>query len=594
MNETLQLTHTRVGDIPLLLSLAIKLGIPDIYDQEIGDHGSHAGLSGGWMIAIWIVFILTECDHTKYKVEEWIERHAALLSRLSGQQIRAVEFNDNRLSSLLSRLSKLERWERFEAAVWEQSVSVYEILEPSVGKLHSAHFDSTTASGYHQVHENGVMQRGHSKDHRPDLAQLKLMTGAMHPYGHLIATQVASGERADDGLYLPLIARVRRMLGRVGVLYVGDSKMAALATRAQIAHESDYYLMAAPMKGETAKSLPAWIDGALSGEHPLATLRKENGELIGCGYEFTRQCTAQIPIGPDGALETFSFSERVCVIRSEDLRALQSKSLEDRLQRAETEIKTLTPEPAQGRHQYRDQESFQTALSAVLEKHKVVGLLDVTWEIEERKQTRVVGRGRPGADRPKLEIVIRRCLVKSVKRNRKAIAALGRRLGWRVLFSNAPAEISLETCVRHYRANWRGERNYHRLKDEPIGIDPIFVRNDDQITGMTHLLTMAVRVESLIEIQVARGLQSEGKEIKGLYPGLPKKGTDHPTAVAMLKAIDRKEITLTRVELNGNTSLHLSPLTEWLPDVLRYLHLSPNLYADLQNNSAFDISISGK
>jgi hypothetical protein len=111
---------------------------------------------------------------------------------------------------------------------------------------------------------------------------------------------------------------------------------------------------------------------------------------------------------------------------------------------------------------------------------------------------------------------------------------------------------------------------------------------------MTHLLTMAVRVESLIEIQVARGLQSEGKEIRGLYPGLPNKGTDHPTAVAMLKAIDRKEITLTRVELNGNTSLHLSPLTEWLPDVLRYLHLSPNLYADLQNNSAFDISISGK
>jgi hypothetical protein len=35
-------------------------------------------------------------------------------------------------------------------------------------------------------------------------------------------------------------------------------------------------------------------------------------------------------------------------------------------------------------------------------------------------------------------------------------------------------------------------------------------------------------------------------------------------------------------------------LPEWLPDVLRYLHLSPTLYADLQKNSAFDISIFGK
>ena len=96
MNEALQLTHTRVGDIPLLLGLVIKLGIPEIYDREIGDHGAHVGLSGGWMLAIWIVFILTECDHTKYKVEEWVERHTALLSHLSGQQIRAVEFNDNR------------------------------------------------------------------------------------------------------------------------------------------------------------------------------------------------------------------------------------------------------------------------------------------------------------------------------------------------------------------------------------------------------------------------------------------------------------------------------------------------------------------
>ena len=89
-------------------------------------------------------------------------------------------------------------------------------------------------------------------------------------------------------------------------------------------------------------------------------------------------------------------------------------------------------------------------------------------------------------------------------------------------------------------------------------------------------------------------MHSEGKEITGLYPGLPNKGTDHPTAVALLKAIDRKEVTLTRVEFNGQKSVHLSPLPEWLPDVLRYLHLSPTLYTDLQNNSAFDISIFGK
>ena len=56
---------------------------------------------------------------------------------------------------------------------------------------------------------DGLMQLGHSKDHRPDLAQLKLVTVATHPHGHLAATQVINGNAADDGVYLPIIARVR-------------------------------------------------------------------------------------------------------------------------------------------------------------------------------------------------------------------------------------------------------------------------------------------------------------------------------------------------------------------------------------------------
>ncbi len=94
---------------------------------------------------------------------------------------------------------------------------------------------------------------------------------------------------------------------------------------------------------------------------------------------------------------------------------------------------------------------------------------------------------------------------------------------------------------------------------------------------LTHLLTLAARVACLLEIQVANGLKIEEKKITGLSPGLPKKATDHPTAVALLNAIDRQEVTLTRAELNGQTSSHLSPLPQWLPDVLHYLHLSPTL-----------------
>jgi transposase len=57
------------------------------------------------------------------------------------------------------------------------------------------------------------------------------MMGALDPLGMPLATNVLSGERADDGLYLPIIERIRNGLQRPGLLFVGDCKMSALDTR---------------------------------------------------------------------------------------------------------------------------------------------------------------------------------------------------------------------------------------------------------------------------------------------------------------------------------------------------------------------------
>ena len=594
MSKAPKLTHIRIDDIPLLLGVLMQMGVPQIYNQVIGDHGLHTGLSGGWMVAIWLAFILSQADHTKYKVEAWVARHQQLLERVTNQVIVPSEFNDNRLSSLLSRLSQPERWERFEAALWQHSVRVYELAQPSLGELESAHVDSTTACGHHTPHAGGLMQRGHSKDHRPELAQLKLMTVAVQPHGHLAVTQVVSGNTADDGLYLPIIARVRAVFGRVGVLYVGDAKMAALRTRAELARAGDFYLTVAPMTGETARDFPAWLEAALSGQQPTSTLSNEAGEVIGHGYEFVRVCTAELPTAQAGATEPFSFSERVQLVCSAALQARQVAALDQRLANAAAALRKLTPAPGRGRRQQRDEASLQAAIQETLAQHQVAGLLRVQWKVEEQRARRYVGRGRGSATREQREVITRRYRITGVKRNEAAIAAQVKRLGWRVQLSNVPTSISLNSSVAHYRENWRGERNYHRLKSEPIGIDVIYVRNDDQIAGLTYLLTLAARVESVIEYQVARGLKEESKQMKGLYAGLPQKATATPTAGALLSAISRAEITLTQLEWDDETTTHLTPLPELLLDVLRYLHLPESLYTGLKSNSAFDISIFGK
>src|SRR5205823_1950299 len=89
--------------------------------------------------------------------------------------------------------------------------------------------------------------------------------------GHWVACDVLSGQCADDPLYTPLIARVRQMLGRCGILYTGDSKMAALETRARVVAGGDDYLTILPRTGTARQEHEQWV-GAVVAEHQPVTL----------------------------------------------------------------------------------------------------------------------------------------------------------------------------------------------------------------------------------------------------------------------------------------------------------------------------------
>ncbi len=584
-SEQPEITTIRVDDIPLLLTMIIKLGLPELYEREVGDHGLFTGLSGGWLLSIWLTFILTRGDHTKYAVEEWVGRHQKVIEAVVGQPIEASEFSDNRLGSVLKRLSVAERWERLESALWENSVVAYALARQPEGGLFSAMVDSTTAYGYHEISAGGLMQRGHSKDHRADLPQVKVMTLSVHPEGYLAASQVLSGERADDRLYLPIIARGRAMFGRTGVLYVGDAKMAALATRGDIASHQDYYLTVLPHTGEVARDLPGWIRKVTDKQQKTEEITNAQGERIGHGYEI--EIERHVVLAPDKP--EVSWVERVQVIQSDALAEQQQTRLEQRLKHAEERLRALTPKPGRGKQAIRDEAVLRERIAAVLAEEQIEELLTVTWQTHELRQTRFIGRGRGGPDRPTREVVSSWYVINAVTPNADAIAQRKTELGWRVQATNAygtpgsvPAALmSLNACVQHYRTNWRGERNYHLLKSEPLGISPIFVHKDDQIAGLTHVLTLGVRVQLLLEIQVQHALQSAGTSIAGLHPGLPKQATSHPTARALLDAIERMTITLTVMQLGQTRFVHVTPLPLLLLQLLSYLGLSASLYTDL-------------
>jgi transposase len=577
MDATLQLTHERVDDVPLLLGFLMKLQFPEIIDRHLPPHPLHQGLSNGWLITVWSAYILSQADHRKSHVQEWVESLHHTIETLINQPIRPVEFNDDRLTLVLKRLSDLAVWQELEASLWRAQCEVYAL--PPVSRVR---LDATTTYGYHTVEDDGVMQLGHSKDHRPDLPQIKLMAAAAEPSGLFLGADVHPGNAADDPLYLPLYRRVRELLGEVGLLYAGDCKMAALETRAEIAANGDFYLTRLPLTGEVQTQFVTWVETAVTGEQAGKLMDIwQDEERVGMGYEFERFQSAVV----DATQHTWS--ERVQIIRSESAAESQTAALQRRLDKAEAALRGWTPPPGPGRTQFTTGWELEQAIAAILTEHDVKDLLQVNFERQETRRTKFVGRGRGGPNRPKKTEWNVRYQITTVRRNQAAIAQRVARLGWQVQATNAPAErLALGESLLAYRGGWCLERIFHVVKDEPLGIRPLYVKRDDQIEGMTHLLMLTLRALMLFEVLVRRGQEQSGQRLKGLYPGQPKRTTARPTAKRVLEAIARARITLTWLVESSGRRYHLSRLPELVKRVLRYLGLSERVYTRLVMNSS--------
>jgi transposase len=575
--STLSLQHERVDDIPLLLGLMQQLQLPEVLERHLGSHHLHQGISNGWLACGWLAFILSEANHCKVSVQGWAQSHQHTLERLLGQSLRPAEFSDDRLSILLRRFHDTD-WAALEANLWQATCEVYEV------PISCIRLDSTTSCGYHTIEPDGVMQLGHSKDHRPDLPQVKLMAAAAQPSGQLLACDVHPGNAADDPLYVPLLQRVRGLLGRSGLLYAGDCKMAALASRAEIAGQQDYYLMPLPQTGGVPALFASWVEAAVQGLQEVELLYVTDADgrvsLFGAGYEFERPCRVEL----EGMV--VEWVERVQLVRSLSRAHRHGELLEKRLRSATEEIRALTPPVGRGQQQYREEDALRQAVGEVLARYGVSAYLSVTWEREERRQRRYEGRGRGGPNRPWHWEVDIRYQVMEVRREEQALARAKYYQGWRVQVTNLPRkDYRLQACALLYNGGWSLERDFHLVKDVPLGIRPFYVREDEQIIGLTRLLTIALRVLTLFELRVRAALAEADEELVGLYEGQPKRKTARPTATRLLKAIARMQITLTCVTVGEELRWYGSTLPSLLLRILELVDLSLDLYSGLAVNS---------
>jgi transposase len=277
------------------------------------------------------------------------------------------------------------------------------------------------------------------------------MQAVLDPVGMPLATDVVSGNRADDPLYVPCSERVQASVGRGGFLSVGDCKMASRETRAWRANQGAYSLCPLPHVHLAEGELAAALEALDRGEVALSPVCREpqdgESERIAEGYE--RQ--AVMAFEAHGTSQTWM--ERRFVVRSLRHAKAAEVSLRARVAQAQAQVEALN-QRGRGRTRFAERDELRQAATAIVQRHHVE---DFLWRRYEQQCTsRPVRAYRHREAGSKVE----RHATVAVRVDEAALERAVGRWGWRVYVTNQPsAQLSLEQAVLAYRSAYLVERS---------------------------------------------------------------------------------------------------------------------------------------
>jgi transposase len=576
MSETV-ISHEPVDDVPVVIGWLLSMQVDALIDAVLPlPHGNWQGLSYGQVTVIWLTHMLTQCDHRLCPVQEWVAERLTVLRRCTGWPVSAQDLTDDRLEAVLDLLGDEGRrpWEALDRAIGRYVVQAYR-LPTDTGRI-----DTSTFSVHHSERDPdgrlySLLRFGKSKDRRPDLRQFVQALGTLDPAGVPLVSVMLRGNQADSPVYLPVWRQMVDIIGRPDFLLVGDCKLSSLDNRTQLQLAGGFYLSPLAMTGCWPGVLRTWVlDPPVAVEEVMLPDQEPGDAPAYRGFvmalgTLSKEPHTQAPVG---------WMEQVFVVCNTRTAASEIEALHRRLDRAEKGLAGLARRPGS------ELASLQQRVAAVLDHERVADYFQVEVEDQVKYQERLVGRGRGGPNHRR-QTVEKHRLVLTVTRQATAIEQAERLAGWRLYVSNATTErISLAQSIDYYRDQWQPERGFHRWKRGGLPALPVYLKYEARIRGLMVLLSIGLRVLTLVEFVVRRELADSQEKLPGLYEGNRKRATDQPTTERLLRAFEG--IVLYRVP-GEQISYQLTPLTDLHIRILRLMLLPANLFARLVPDAEF-------
>ena len=505
------LLRTRIGEIPLLQTMARKLRFDHLLRTYIPPHGNERYPAADTLLLL--LFNIASGRWPLYELGRWT---ASLDGRLLGRKSALSEemFNDDRYGRALDKLFEVDR----ASLTTDCALCAVRATGLELDQLHN---DSTSVktTGRMPLKSRSRLsfEYGHSKDHRPDLKQIVFSLTISADGAVPVHCKTYPGNRTDDTTHIETWTVLRDIAGRSDFLYVADCKLCTHKQLSFIVGNGGRVVTIIPKTwGEVKRFKESMRENPKTRK---VIVRRPAANREGSFETFYRI---------SGSYETEKGGYGVHWIYSTEKRKQDSDTREKRLEEASLALADIS-----GRLNARNlktKEQIERRVEKILKEHNVTGFYDVTITESEEVTQKQAGRGRPGSSTRYREIV-KTVYSLSWGRNREALKKEKNVDGIFPLLCT-DREMSAKDALLAYKYQPRLEKRFEQLKSVHLAAPTLF-KKIGRVEAMMFLFFMALIIQAVIEREVRRSMKAKEIEAIAVYP--EHRLSYHPTTAKIFE-----------------------------------------------------------
>jgi transposase len=466
-----------------------------------------------------------------YKVDEFYERQDVEL--LFGPDIKSADFNDDALGRALDALYAADLKKIYIQAVKGVLEAIPEL------SLDRLHFDTTSFSYTGQVKdEDDLLKivRGFSKDHRPDLPQIKFGMGT-NTQGIPFYGEILDGNQDDkkwNGHFLRALTDWFSPEVLEKAIFIADSAFVTKDNLKELKREDQSDLL-------FLSRLPDNFN--LSGKLKEKAWKQNKWEEIGT-----------LADGKDAAIYKISSAEasldgetyRFVIVHSNKLDGRKQKSITSKIEKEQE--KWEKDKEKLEKKDFSCESDAKLALSEFLKEHSGAHTIEGDVAKETRAGKRK-NRGRPkkGEEAPPsvtvytVKLTIQPPSEEKLKQLREEASTF-------ILISNVmdKKEMPDVELLKAYKEQQTVENRFRFLKN-PYFVGRVFLEKPERVEAFAYVMMLSMMVYSIFEYLIRKSMEKEDEPLK-LMGG--SRSSFRPTGESILEILETVEIVHFKQEGN--------------------------------------------